>query len=105
MIIVIQQEEFSKKFGETVGLPQPVPTRWNSVLRHINSFLKKDMEAINSVMAAAHQDIEFTNLEWVQLRELSDILAPFAEATDLTQGDQVRRVMCSLVRHTILFIV
>ena len=105
MIVVNQQEEFSKKFGETVGLPQPVPTRWNSASRHINSFLKKEMEAINSVMAAAQQDIEFTNLEWLQLRELLDILAPFAEATYLTQGYQVRRVMYSLVRHVILFVV
>jgi len=34
----------------------------------------------------------FTSREWSQLQELVRILQPFAEATDLTQGEKVVRI-------------
>ena len=37
-------------------------------------------------------NLTFTNKEWEQLEELCNLLSPFAEATDKTQGDRVRQL-------------
>ncbi|CAM9539953.1 unnamed protein product, partial [Lampetra planeri] len=38
---------------------------------------------------AGHKELSFTLREWNLLKELVDILKPFGEATDLTQGEKV----------------
>ncbi|KAI7799123.1 hypothetical protein IRJ41_019299 [Triplophysa rosa] len=38
---------------------------------------------------AGHKELSFTPREWNLLKELVDILKPFGEATDLTQGEKV----------------
>ena len=66
-------------------------TRWNSVFYHIQSFLKKDVGELNKVLVAAGQNIQFSLREYQQLRELEELLQPFAEATNITQGEKVSK--------------
>lgn len=96
------KEEFAKRFGNSCGLPQPVTTRWNIVLRHIKSFLSKDMEAINKVEATV--SVQFTQREWAQLKDLASLLEPFYEATNLTEGKRSVWIVVALA-HLVNFII
>lgn len=54
----------------------------------------------------SHANLVITVREWQQRLELATILSPFAQATDVTQGDQVVSIMIvapcviSLYNHT-----
>ena len=62
-------------------------------MRQIDSILDKGLTAINEVSRAVkHQECIFTQREWDQLQELSDILSPFKVYTDMLQGDTVSTV-------------
>lgn len=64
-------------------------TRWNSVLMHVKSVLKKERNAMNECLAEAGKAIEFTVKDYLQLEELVRLLQPFLEATMKTQGEKV----------------
>ena len=46
---------------------------------------------MNKVLVAAGQNIQFSLREYQQLRELEELLQPFAEATNITQGEKVSK--------------
>lgn len=78
------------EFGEERGIPAAVCTRWNSTLRQVQAVLKFDHLKLCTVLEkSGHKDISFTGREWNMLKELVEVLKPFAEATDLTQGEKV----------------
>ncbi|TRY64836.1 hypothetical protein DNTS_022242 [Danionella cerebrum] len=77
---------FDDEFGEQKGIPAAVKTRWNSTLRQV----KADHLKLCAVLEKAeHKELSFSQREWNLLKELVDILKPFGEATDLTQGEKV----------------
>lgn len=81
---------FDGEFGEHRGIPAAVSTRWNSTLRQVKAVLHCDQQKLCAVLEkAGHKELSFTPREWNLLKELVDILKPFGEATDLTQGEKV----------------
>ncbi|KAL0963742.1 hypothetical protein UPYG_G00310380 [Umbra pygmaea] len=81
---------FTGEFGEHRGIPAAVSTRWNSTLRQVKAVLHFDQQKLCAVLEkAGHKELSFTPREWNLLKELVDILKPFGEATDLTQGEKV----------------
>lgn len=72
-------------------------TRWNSLLRQVQSILSKGLPELNAVSRQAkHNECIFTQKEWDQLVELEEILCPFKVYTDMLQGDQVINDMGSM---------
>lgn len=83
------KERFEEEFG-TRGVPASVTTRWNSTLRQLKSVIKCEHLKLSTVLEdTGHKEVAFTTREWSQIRELVDVLEPFGEATDLTQGEKV----------------
>lgn len=84
------KDVFDTEFGEQKGIPAAVNTRWNSTLRQVKGVLQCDHLKLCAVLEkAGHKELSFTPREWNLLKELVDILKPFGEATDLTQGEKV----------------
>ena len=46
-------------------------------------------ELCNVVQGTGHNELVFSVREWNLMKELCDVLQPFAEATDLTQGEKI----------------
>eukprot|EP00063_Salmo_salar_P091248 XP_014066083.1 PREDICTED: uncharacterized protein LOC106610928 [Salmo salar] len=98
------KEVFEAEFGER-GIPAAVNTIWNSTLRQVKAVIQCDHEKLSYVLEkAGHQEL-FTVREWNKLKELVDILKPFGEATDITQGEKIVTIssvvpsVLSLNRH------
>lgn len=81
---------------EGTCIPQPIPTRWNSLLRQVETVIDLGQtplaELVDDESLNLKCNLTFTNKEWEQLEELCNLLSPFAEATDKTQGDRVRQL-------------
>lgn len=90
MVLSLVQECFEKEFGGQLGITQPIATRWNSTLRHIQCILRLDRQKMAAVMREAEKSNllllpkDYTNMEELQL-----LLLPFLEATNQTQGEKV----------------
>uniref|UniRef100_A0A674AI05 HAT C-terminal dimerisation domain-containing protein n=1 Tax=Salmo trutta TaxID=8032 RepID=A0A674AI05_SALTR len=83
------KEVFEAEFGER-GIPAAVNTRWNSTLRQVKAVIQCDHLKLSHVLEkAGHKELLFTVREWNKLKELVDILKPFGEATDMTQGEKI----------------
>ncbi|XP_038823451.1 uncharacterized protein LOC120023496 [Salvelinus namaycush] len=83
------KEVFEAEFGER-GIPAAVNTRWNSTLRQVKAVIQCDHRKLSHVLEkAGHKELLFTVQEWNKLKELVDILKPFGEATDMTQGEKI----------------
>ena len=78
------------EFGEEKGIPAAVNTRWNLTLRQVQAVLKfEHLKLCNILEKSGHKELCFTGREWNMLKELVEVLKPFGEATDLTQGEKV----------------
>ena len=74
-------EKMETLFGKTVVSRNE--TRWNSQLKMIRRLVQ-----VNTDEVVEKPELMFTSHEKVVMKELVQILEPFEEATDLTQGDQ-----------------
>ncbi|XP_050923036.1 zinc finger BED domain-containing protein 4-like [Lates calcarifer] len=84
------KDVFDAEFGEQKGIPAAVNTRWNLTLRQVKVLLQCNHLKLCAVLEkAGHRELSFKAQEWNLLKELVDILKPFGEATDLTQGEKV----------------
>jgi hypothetical protein len=98
--IVHQSALFRSEFETVMGtrgksIPATNNTRWNSTFKQLNSFISLDITLLNKVLCGAnHENLTLLPKDVAQLKELVDILSPFSEATDLTQGDQVVTISC-----------
>lgn len=80
---------FEQEFGQS-GIPSSVVPRLYSTLRLLNTALKSDGTKLTAILReSGHKETEFTSKEWGQIQEPVRLLVPFAEATDLTQGEKV----------------
>ena len=94
------KEMFECEFGQR-GIPACIATRWNSTFRQLKVVLNCDQLKLSRLLSdSGHKDTVFTAREWNQMKELVHILQPFAEATDLTQGE--KKVTISAVVPCIL---
>jgi len=82
------RDQFEKKFGSKKGIPAAVVTRWNSTIRQVKSIIGLDYKDLTEV-CEDHKEALPTDREWSIMKELAEILSPFAQATDLLQGDKV----------------
>lgn len=89
------RSEFEKVMGQGKSIPATNNTRWNSTFKQLHSFVSLDITALNKVLCDTnHQNLTLTPKDVAQLKELVQILTPFSEATDLTQGDQTVTISC-----------
>ncbi|XP_004210748.1 uncharacterized protein LOC101239302 [Hydra vulgaris] len=80
---------FDKTFGFKQGIPLVNATRWNSTFRHIKSVVNLDEKKLKNLLDdLSHRNLILNEREYVQLRELIDLLQPFLEATDMTQSEK-----------------
>ena len=87
------KEAFEAEYGANRSIPSAVVTRWNSTLR----LVKADLQSLNTLLdTKGHKDLCLSAREWGQLKELVEILAPFLQATDLTQGEKVVTLSAAL---------
>lgn len=96
--IVHQSSLFCEAFQEVFGqrsVPAVNDTRWNSTYRHLKAIIQLDGGKLADVLKKSSQgNLVLSAKEQLHLRELVDILEPFAEATDLSQGDKDITISC-----------
>lgn len=86
---------FESAFGAGRSIPASNDTRWNSTLRQLKAILDLDQVKLTQVLKETTQDnLLLSAKDLQQIQELVDILLPFAEATDLTQGDKTITISC-----------
>ncbi|XDV31501.1 hypothetical protein PO909_002492 [Leuciscus waleckii] len=95
---------FKDTFESTCGTTKTVPaannTRWNSTFKQLQALTSLDHKTLTEMCLNDFSDVVFMPREWNQLRDLTSILAPFAEATNLTEGGKV--VTISIIVPTVL---
>ena len=83
------KEKFEGQFG-CYGIRQQNSTRWNSLLRQVKAVLKLDLNRLNDLCQELGQDnLVITTRQQSHLKELEELLTPFMEATDISQGEKV----------------
>jgi len=97
--LVHQSALFRSAFEAELGAGKAVPatndTRWNSTYRQLQAIVDLDRDKLSNVLQQSkHENLVLTTKEYQQLRDLLSIIEPFAEATDLTQGDKTITVSC-----------
>ncbi|KAK0151186.1 Zinc finger BED domain-containing protein 4 [Merluccius polli] len=91
------KEAFEREFGANRSIPSSISTRWNTTVRLVEAITNLDPQSLNTLLEAqGHKGLCLSARELSQLKELVDILAPFLQATDLTQGEKVVTLSAAL---------
>jgi len=78
---------FEATFGPGRAIPETNATRWNSVFHQLRSIMDLEQSKLADVLRDTnHDNLILSKKDIEQLNELVDLLAPFAEATDLLSG-------------------
>lgn len=86
---------FENQFGIGHSLPKANDTRWNSTFRHLKAIAELDQILLAALLREQNQtQLMLSPKDLAILQELIEILLPFAEATDLTQGDTYPTIGC-----------
>ena len=86
---------FEATFGAGRAIPETNATRWNSVFQQLRCIMDLEQSKLADVLRDTnHDNLILSKKDVEQLNELVDLLAPFAEATDLCQGEQTVTVSC-----------
>lgn len=89
------RDAFEAEFGAGRSLPRANDTRWNSMFYHMQSIANLDTTKLTCLLRTQNQQrLVITKKERDILLELLEILQPFADATDLTQGDSYPTIGC-----------
>ncbi|CAK6983223.1 uncharacterized protein LOC122145016 [Scomber scombrus] len=68
-----------------------------TALRLVEAVTDLDPQSLNSLLESqGHKGLCLSAREWGQLQELVEVLAPFLQATDLTQGEKVVTLSAAL---------
>lgn len=94
------KDRFEAAFGSGKSIPVSNVTRWNSQFRQIQAVIELDHTALTQMCSVDFENVILSSREWAQCRELTQILGPFAEATELMEGDKV--VTIRMVVPTVL---
>jgi len=80
---------FEEQFGAR-SIPSTTDIRWNSMYCHLQSVIDIDQAKLAELLrSTSHENLILISKELAVVQEILDTLHPFAEATDITQGDQV----------------
>jgi len=60
----------------------------------LNAIVNVDQQKLSDLLTTAHENLLLTTRELQQLQEVVEILAPFAELTDVCQGDKSTTISC-----------
>ena len=86
---------FEEHFGAGRSLPKANDTRWNSTFHHLSKIACLETIKLASLLKSQNQShLILTPKEHAILQELVDLLQPFCEATDLTQGESQPTIGC-----------
>ncbi|KAL0199462.1 hypothetical protein M9458_008002 [Cirrhinus mrigala] len=94
------KERFEASFGTQRSIPAATSTHWNSTFRQLQALTSLDHRALTQICSADFQHVLSSVCEWNQLKDLGAVLSPFAEATDLTEGEKM--VTISMVVPAVL---
>jgi len=84
---------FEQAFGTDKSLPAAVSTRWNYTLRQVKAVIGLDMKELAAILEAhGHNNLVLSSQGYSQLAELVDVLDPFLETTQLTEGEKVATI-------------
>ncbi|KAI4803014.1 hypothetical protein KUCAC02_006576 [Chaenocephalus aceratus] len=78
------KDRFESCFGDAT-IPSANATRWNSTLKQVTFDMQNLSYMLNS---EGHKALILSQRDYAQLKELIEVLDPFLEATDLTQGEK-----------------
>ncbi|KAK7896570.1 hypothetical protein WMY93_021895 [Mugilogobius chulae] len=91
------KEAFEETFGANRSIPGAVSTRWNSTLCLVDTVTNLDLQTLNTLLETqGHKELCLSTTEWSHLNELVEVLSPFLQATDLTQGEKVVSISAAL---------
>lgn len=91
------KEAFEAEFGANRSFPAAVSTRWNSILRLVKAVTNRNQLSLNTLLEVqGHKELCLSPREWSQQLDLVDILDPFVQATNLTQGEKVVTLSAAL---------
>lgn len=86
------KEAFEAEFGVNSSVPAAVSTRWNSILQLVKAVTDLNQQSLNTLVEAqGHKELCLSPREWSQL------LDPFVQATNLTQGENVVTLSAALL--------
>jgi len=89
------RESFEAKLGAGRSIPSANATRWNSTYMQLQAIASFDRTKLEELLRSTEQShLIITVRDFAMLKELLDILEPFAEATDLTQGEKYATIGC-----------
>uniref|UniRef100_A0A3Q3BF94 HAT C-terminal dimerisation domain-containing protein n=1 Tax=Kryptolebias marmoratus TaxID=37003 RepID=A0A3Q3BF94_KRYMA len=94
------KDKFEAAFGTNKSVPAANSTRWNSTFKQVQALTTLEHKSLSEMCSKDYEDVVFSAREWNQLKELCVVLSPFAEATELTQGET--SVTISMVVPTVL---
>jgi hypothetical protein len=81
--------------GPGKSIPASNDTRWNSTFMQLKAIAKLDQaELVKVLQESKHENLILTTKDLSQLNQLVQLLAPFPEATDLTQGQSIVTISC-----------
>ena len=91
------RNQFEAIFGSNVGVPAENSTRWNSTLRQVKAVVALGQTKLEEMLEeGGYRNVTLTSREWSKLAEMIDILDPFLEATNITQGEKVVTITYAL---------
>uniref|UniRef100_A0A8C2HU02 HAT C-terminal dimerisation domain-containing protein n=1 Tax=Cyprinus carpio TaxID=7962 RepID=A0A8C2HU02_CYPCA len=98
------KDYFEANFGDAT-IPTANATRWNSTLKQVKAYVNFDIQMLAYVLdSEGHKSLILSQREYAQLKELIEVLDPFLEATNLTQGEKTVTVSvvvpCVLTLHS-----
>ena len=89
------REAFETTFGTNNAIPEANATRWNSVWLQLRTVVNLDQQKLTDLLkSTAHENLTLSPRELQQLQEVVEVLAPFAELTDICQGDKSMTISC-----------
>lgn len=89
------KQAFEEAFGDCRCVPSSNDTRWNSLFSQLKYVVTLDSVKLSNMLKAVSQsNLILTVKEIQQLREVVEILDPFAQATDLSQGSKYVTISC-----------
>lgn len=94
------KDKFEAMFGTDKTVPAANTTCWNNTYKNIQALTSLDHKALTEICSKDYENLMFTAREWNQLKELTAILEPLSEATDLTEGE--KSVTIGMVVPTVL---
>jgi hypothetical protein len=97
--LVHQSALFRHAYERAMGVGKIVPssneTRWNSTYRQLQCVADLDQAKLNALLReTGHENLIMTQKDCCILFDVVKVLEPFADATDLTQGELVVTISC-----------